>query len=300
MRSSVIASVSLHIVVVILATVGLPTLMKPPPPDPLPIVVELVTLSNETNIPTKPREPEPVKKEEPKPEPPKPDPKPAEVPPPPPAPTKSEPQPPQAVAPPEPKPAPKPEVKPDEPKPEPKPEAPRELANTKPAKKPKSPQEDFDTVLKNLAKNLPQQKAEPKAEKKAEPKTSFDDLMKNAIPAQKKNIGDPDKPLTMTEQDLIKNIFNKAMQRCWNAPVGAKDAKDLVITIRVALSEDGTVMRVSLEDSTFGKSDFWKAAADSAMRAIRVCSPYSELPRNLYSSWRDSVLTFNPRELLGG
>jgi len=36
------------------------------------------------------------------------------------------------------------------------------------------------------------------------------------------------------------------------------------------------------------------------MRAIRVCSPYSELPKSLYSNWKDTVLSFNPRELLGG
>lgn len=299
MRSSVIASISLHVIVVILATVGLPSLMKPPPEEPLPVVVELVTLSNETNIVTKPREPEPPKKEEPKPEPPKPDPKPVEAPPPAPTPPKSEPQPQQVVAPPEPKPEPKPEAKP-EPKPEPKPEAPRELASTKPAKKPKAPQEDFDSVLKNLAKSLPQQKAEPKAEKKAEPKASFDDLMAKAIPSQKRTIGDPTKPLTMTERDLINNIFNKAMQRCWNIPAGAKDAKDLIINVRITLSSDGAVTSVRLEDSTFGKSDFWKAAADSAMRAVRVCSPYTELPTGLYDSWKDTVLVFDPRVMLGG
>jgi len=297
MRSSVTVSFGLHVAVILAATFGLPNIWKPPVPvESPPLVVELVTLGDVTNVPTRPKDPEPPKPEQAKPEPPKPEPKPVETPPP----AKSEPPPPQpqAVAPPEPKPAPAPELKP-EPKPEPKPQAPAELNNTKPTKKPKAP-EDFDSVLKNLAKALPQQKVEPKAEKKAESKPSFEDLMSKAIPSNRRNVGDPDKPLTMTEQDLIRNIFNKAMQRCWNAPVGAKDARDLVIPIRVALGEDGTVLRVSLEESTFGKSDFWKAAAESAMRAIRVCSPYSELPKNLYSNWKDTILSFNPKELLGG
>ncbi len=300
MRSSVIASVALHVAIVILATVGLPTLFKPPAPEPVPLVVELVTIADVTNVPTKPREPEP-KKEEPKPEPPKPEPaKPVEAaPPPPPAPPKSEPKA-AAAPPPEPVPEPKAPAKVEEPKPEPKPKAPQELTNTKPAKKPKAPQEDFDSVLKNLAKSLPQQKAEPKAEKKAEPKTNFDDLMAKAIPSNRRNIADPTKPLTMTEQDAIKNIFIKAMLRCWNPPVGAKDAKDLVVNIRVNLAEDGTVLRATLDDSTLGKSDFWRAAAESARRAVLVCSPFSELPRNLYPQWRESVLNFNPAEMFGG
>lgn len=300
MRSSVIASVALHVAIVILATVGLPTLFKPPAPEPVPLVVELVTIADVTNVPTKPREPEP-KKEEPKPEPPKPEPaKPVEAaPPPPPAPPKSEPKA-AAAPPPEPVPEPKAPAKVEEPKPEPKPKAPQELTNTKPAKKPKAPQEDFDSVLKNLAKSLPQQKAEPKAEKKAEPKTNFDDLMAKAIPSNRRNIADPTKPLTMTEQDAIKNIFIKAMLRCWNPPVGAKDAKDLVVNIRVNLAEDGTVLRATLDDTTLGKSDFWRAAAESARRAVLVCSPFSELPRNLYPQWRESVLNFNPAEMFGG
>ena len=304
MRSSVIASVALHVAVVILATVGLPSLLKPPAPEPVPLVVELVTISDVTNVPTKPREPEP-KKEEPKPEPPKPEPpKPVETPPPPPTPTPPKPEPKAAEAPspppPEPTPTPKPLPKAEEPKPEPKPVAPQELANTKPAKKPKAPQEDFDSVLKNLAKSLPQQKAEPKAEKKAEPKTNFDDLMSKAIPSNRRNIADPTKPLTMTEQDAIKNIFTKAMARCWNPPVGAKDAKDLVVNIRINLAEDGTVLRAAVDDSGLGKSDFWRAAAESARRAVLVCSPFSELPRNLYPQWKESVLSFNPAEMFGG
>lgn len=297
MRSSVVASAGLHIAVVILAAVGLPSLMKPPAPEPLPMVVELVTLSDETNVPTRPKEPEPPKKEEPKPEPKPEPPKQAEQPPP--TPPKSEPQPQVSVPPPEPKPQAKPEAKP-EPKPEPKPQAPQELTNTRPAKKPKAPQEDFDSVLKNLAKTLPQQKNEPKAEKKPKSKPSFDDMMTKAIPSQRRNIGDPDKPLTMTERDLIRNIFNRAMQRCWNIPAGAKDAAELIINVRISLAPDGSVLGVRLEDSTFGKSDFWRAAADSAVRAVRVCSPYTELPANLYESWKDTVLTFNPREMLGG
>lgn len=300
MRSSIIGSVALHVSVVILATVGLPSLFKPPAPEPVPLVVELVTIADVTNVPTKPREPEP-KKEEPKPEPVKPEPpKPVEAaPPPPPAPPKSEPKA-AAAPPPEPVPEPKAPAKVEEPKPEPKPKAPQELTNTKPAKKPKAPQEDFDSVLKNLAKSLPQQKAEPKAEKKAEPKTNFDDLMAKAIPSNRRNVADPTKPLTMTEQDAIKNIFNRAMQRCWNIPAGAKDAADLIINVKVNLLPDGTVTNVQLADSTFGKSEFWRAAADSAVRAVRICSPYSDLPRNLYDTWKDTTLTFNPREMLGG
>lgn len=296
MRSSLTASFALHIFAIIVATFGLPQLFKPPVPieQPPPIDVELVTLSDVTNAPTRPREVAPPR-DDPKPEPPKPEPaKPVETPPP----SKSEPPPPQpqAVAPPEPKPAPTPELKP-EPKPEPKPQAPAELNNTKPTKKPKAP-EDFDSILKNLAKSLPQ-KAEPKAEaKKSAPQQSFDEMMKNAIPSNRRSPGDPTQQLTMNEQDYINNVFRRAMQRCWNVQAGAKDAKDLVVNIRISLAQDGSVINVKLEDNTFGKNEFWRAAAESAMRAVRVCSPYPELAKISYDKWRDVLLVFNPSDML--
>jgi hypothetical protein len=248
-----------------------------------------------TNTPTRPKEVAPPR-DDPKPEPPKPEPppKPVEAPPP----SKSEPPPPapQAVAPPEPKPAPVPDVKP-EPKPEPKPEAPKELSSTKPTKKPKAP-EDFDAILKNLAKNLPQQKAEPKAEaKKSAPQQSFEDLMKDAIPANRKSVGDPTQPLTMNEQDYINNVFRRAMQRCWNIDPGSKNAKDLVVNIRIVLAQDGSVTGVSLADTTLGKPEAWRVAAESAMRAVRVCSPYPELTKIPYDKWRSALLVFNPADM---
>jgi hypothetical protein len=154
-------------------------------------------------------------------------------------------------------------------------------------------------VLKNLAKNLPPQKTEPKAEaKKSAP--DFDEMMKNAIRSNRPGGGDPNKPLTMSEEDAIKNAIRRAMQRCWNPPVGAKDAANLVINVRAKFAPDGTATDVRLEDTRFGKSDFWLAAADSAVRAVRSCSPYTDLPRDKYDAWKEVTMTFNPKEMLGG
>ena len=294
MRGSLAASFGLHVAVIVLGVVGLPHIRKPPALPEVPLVVELVTIAEETNVPTRPKEPEP-KKEEPKPQPP---PK-AETPPQ--TPPKAEPQPEVAVVPPEPKPEPKKaEPKKEEPKPDPKPRPPEELARIKPVKKPKVPQEDFDTVLKNLAKSLPAKPEEKKAEPKAQPKASFEDMMSKALPSRTRNIGDPSKPITMTERDAIQNAIRRAMARCWNVPAGAKDAANLIINVRMTLAPDGSVVNVQLEDSTFGKSDFWRAAADSAIRAVRICSPYSDLPRERYVAWKEITMTFNPREMLGG
>jgi outer membrane biosynthesis protein TonB len=293
MRTSVGASIALHVAAVVVGVVGLPQISRPVEVETPPIIAELVTISDITNVPTKPKDPEPPK-EEPKAEPPKPPP-PQKTETPPPPPPKPEPAPEVAAVPPEPKPEPKKEEPKKE---EPKPRPPEEV-KVKAQKKPAPPKEDFDAVLKNLSKSLPQPKSEPKTEaKKSEP--NFDELMAKAIPSNRRNIGDPSKPISMTEEDAIKNSIRRAMQQCWNVPAGAKDAANLVINVRMSLSQDGSVINVQLVDSTFGKSDFWRAAADSALRAVRVCSPFKDLPRERYDAWKDITMTFNPKEMLGG
>jgi hypothetical protein len=40
-------------------------------------------------------------------------------------------------------------------------------------------------------------------------------------------------------------------------------------------------------------------AAESARRAVLRCAPYS-LPAEKYDAWREVIINFDPRELLGG
>lgn len=294
MRTSVGASVALHVAAVVVGVVGLPHISRLPDVETPPIVAELVTISDVTNVPTKPKDPEPPK-EEPKAEPPKPPPPPQKTETPPPPPPKPEPLPQVAAVPPEPKPEPKKEEPKKE---EPKPRPPEET-KMKAAKKPAPPKEDFDALLKNLSKSLPQQKAEPKSEaKKAEP--NFDELMAKAIPSNRRSIGDPTKPISMTQRDALQNEFNKAMQRCWNIPAGAKDAANLIIVVSASFAPDGAI--VSARSNDVNSSDpFRRAAAESAVRALRTCSPYTNLPAIAnYDQWRDIELRFNPKEILGG
>ena len=45
---------------------------------------------------------------------------------------------------------------------------------------------------------------------------------------------------------------------------------------------------------------FYRAAAESAMRAVRVCSPLEGLPTEKYQQWQTLLLNFDPQEMLGG
>ena len=298
-------SVALHLALGILFIFGLPTLFAPPPLEEMPVAVELVTIAPETratrpnpNLPRPNAKPEvpvadgPVAKPEPEPPVPSPVPPPsAEMPPPSPEPPK----------PPEPKPAAPPLLKPPEPKPEPpkpteKAEAPR------PKEKPEPPQQ--------MAKN------EPKSEQKKYDPGQFEALLKNLAtqptalspdaPPQRPRVASarpssqPRAPLgsqiTASEVDLVR----QQIARCWNVPAGARDAKDLVVEVRVAVDPDGTVRQATIVDQArLGSDPFFRAAAESARRAFfnPLCKPL-HLPPEKYAIWKDLVVDFSPKDIL--
>lgn len=101
----------------------------------------------------------------------------------------------------------------------------------------------------------------------------------------------------------IKTLIQQKMRGCWILPAGAKDASKHVISIRIFLSLDGTLTRppILLGGPGLDTSDdnFYKIAAESALRAVRRCVPYP-LPKDRYDQWRQIDLNFDPREMVGG
>jgi outer membrane biosynthesis protein TonB len=301
-------SVLLHVVLGIVLIIGLPKLFDPPPLEEMPIAVQLVTIAPETrathpnpNLPrpdAKPDVPEaeaPAPKPQPKPEPPKPAPIPpsaAAVSQPADEPAAPEAKPPPPPKPPEPKPEAKPVEKLEVPKPQEKPEPPRQLAKVEPKPEEKKPEEkkydprQFDALLKNLA---PVQAA-----------MTADATPEKPRPAAARPSSQPKAPLgsqlTASELDMVRH----QIARCWNVPAGARDAKDLVVEIKVIVDPDGTVRQATIVDQgRLGSDPFFRAAAESARRAFfnPLCRPL-HLPAEKYAIWKDLVVDFTPKDIL--
>ena len=303
-------SAVLHVVLGSLLIMGLPRLFDPPPLEEMPIAVQLVTIAPETrathpnpNLPqpdVKPEVPEveaPAPKPQSKPEPPKPAPvppsavavsQPADEP----APPEAKPPPPPPPKPPEPKPEAKPVEKLEVPKPQEKPEPPRQLAKVEPKPEEKKPDEkkydprQFDALLKNLA---PVHAA-----------MTADATPENPRPAAARASSQPKAPLgsqlTASELDMVRH----QIARCWNVPAGARDAKDLVLEIKVIVDPDGTVRQATIVDQgRLGSDPFFRAAAESARRAFfnPLCRPL-HLPAEKYAIWKDLVVDFSPKDIL--
>jgi TonB family protein len=98
----------------------------------------------------------------------------------------------------------------------------------------------------------------------------------------------------------LSELIRRKVESCWNVPVGARDAGDLLVEIRVVLNRDGSVISADIVDSARASADtFYRAAAESARRAVRTCSPFNELPADRYDIWQTLTLRFNPKEMLG-
>lgn len=99
---------------------------------------------------------------------------------------------------------------------------------------------------------------------------------------------------TLSESEM--DALRRQIARCWNPPVGSVGAADLVVRVQMNLAEDGSLRSNAVVVNSSGNPAF-QAAADSALRAVRRCAPYS-LPFEKYSAWQDVIVNFDPRDML--
>lgn len=97
--------------------------------------------------------------------------------------------------------------------------------------------------------------------------------------------------LTLSQLDALRI----KLRNCWNIDPGAKGIEDMVIVLKIKLSQNGRVENLSFEDQDRYENDpVFRSVADSARRAVLVCQPF-DLPRDKYQNWKDAVFTFNPK-----
>lgn len=102
--------------------------------------------------------------------------------------------------------------------------------------------------------------------------------------------------LTINEVDA----FRSQMRRCWSPPSGAKQAENLVVRVRVSLTPQGLISAgPKVVNRELLRDPYFRAAAESVLRAIRRCQPF-KMPVAKYASWRNIELTFDPSQMLGG
>ena len=267
-RSIVISSV-LHLFIIFITAMSLPFLTKKPIDLPPIVSVELIQITEKTNIPFAPKAKkiiEKVKEKEKK--------------------LVSEQAPPKKVK----------KKKPDAiPMPEDK------IEKIKKVKDDKQNPEKIDNEVKQVSEFEKDELFDPnniaalidKSKEESAETTSKTDKITQS---NQKNI--TTSALTLSEEDALKaQIFG-----CWSIPLGLPYNENLLVRIKLSLKPDGTVINSEILDhARMNKpgQGFYKVLAESALRAIRLCQPL-RVPATGYERWKDLQLNFDAREMLKG
>ena len=101
----------------------------------------------------------------------------------------------------------------------------------------------------------------------------------------------------MDPQRLVTSIMRQ-IQACWNAKAGAGN---MVVFIDAEYDVDGTLFEAEIAPKNANRYDSdpaFRAAGNSALNAVKQCSPLKGLPQKQYNSWHYIELTFDPKALV--
>ncbi len=269
MYKNLILSSGFHVLIIIMAAFTLPFIAKKPIDLPPLISVELIQITDKTNIPFAPKAKkiiEKVKKEEEK--------------------LVSEQAPPKKVK----------KEKPDAiPLPDQKVEKIKEIEEKK-----QNPEKD-DNKVKQVSEFEKKELFDPNniaaLIDKSKEEVAETNKKTNKI-TQSQDESMDFSALTLSEEDALKaQIFG-----CWSIPLGLPYNENLLIRIKLKLKPDGTVMKSEILDhARMNKpgQGFYKVLAESALRAIQLCQPL-RVPSTGYERWKDLQLNFDASEMLEG
>jgi hypothetical protein len=269
MGRSLVYSITFHTVMILLTVLSLPFMLREPIDLPPIVSVELIQISDKTNIPYAPKArkiiEENKKKEKER--------------------VVSEQAPPAAKAKEKPDRIPLPNEKKEEKKIVKKKQNPEEV---KPQIRQASEFEKKEIVDTNQIAALIDKAKEEEAVKQKQKAKVTQSSQKNSFATG----------LTLSQEDALRaQIFG-----CWSVPLGLPYDENLLVRIKLSLKRDGTIMKSEILDhqrmNTPGQK-FYKVLAESALRAVRLCQPL-KVPPTGYDKWKELQLNFNPTEMLKG
>tara|TARA_B110001452_G_scaffold113064_1_gene93812 strand:+ start:706 stop:1512 length:807 start_codon:yes stop_codon:yes gene_type:complete len=268
MTKSLIYSIAFHTIIILLTILSLPFMIRQPIDLPPIVSVELIQISDVTNIPFAPKARKilkEVKEEEQR--------------------VVSEQAPPSAKEKEKPDRIPMPDEKKDKKKLAKKKQNPEEV---EPEIRQTSEFEKKKIVNTNEIAALIDKAKEEKAVKEKKSNKLTQSNVKNSFATG----------LTLSEEDALRaQIFG-----CWSVPLGLPYNENLLVRVKLELKKDGTITKSEILDhERMNKpgQKFYKILAESALRAVRLCQPL-KVPPTGFDKWKNIQLNFDPTEMLKG
>ncbi len=268
MTRNIIISTSFHLFIIIVATMSLPFLAKKPIDLPPIISIELIQITDKTNIPFAPKAKKIIEKVKEKEK------------------LVSEQAPPKIVK----------KEKPDSvPLPD------NKIEKIEKEEEKKQNPEKIDNEVKQVSEFEKDELFDPNSiaaliDKSKESFAETNEKSFKVSQDQDKNVDNYG--LSLSEEDALKaQIFG-----CWSIPLGLPYNENLLVRIKLKLKPDGTVIKSEILDhARMNKpgQGFYKVLAESALRAIQLCQPL-RVPTTGYERWKELQLNFDAREMLEG
>ena len=269
MNKSLVISSILHVILITITAISLPFFAKKPIDLPPIVSIELIQITDKTNIPFAPKAKkiiEKIKKEEKK--------------------LVSEQAPPKKVK----------KIKPDSvPMPDDK------LKKEEKIKEDKQNPEKIDNEVKQVSEFEKKELFDPNNIAALIDKSkieSAESVKKTDKITQDQQRSVENAGLSLSEEDALKaQIFG-----CWSIPLGLPYNEDLLVRIKLELNPDGTVSQSEILDHARMNrpgQGFYKVLAESALRAVKLCQPL-RVPTTGYERWKELQLNFDAREMLEG
>jgi len=267
---SIVISTGFHLMIIIIATLSLPFLVKKPIDLPPIVSIELIQITDKTNIPFAPKAKkiiEKVKKKEKE----------------------------RIVS----EQAPPKKIKKEKPEAVPLPD--KKIEKVQKIEEKKQNPEKIETEVKQVSEFEKKEIFDPNSiaaliDKSKENLAETTKKTNKVTQSQEKKV-EPG-GLSLSEEDALKaQIFG-----CWSIPLGLPFNENLLVRIKLQLKPDGTVIKSEILDhARMNKpgQGFYKVLAESALRAIRLCQPL-RVPTTGYERWKDLQLNFDAREMLEG
>ncbi len=190
----------------------------------------------------------------------------------------------------------------EEPEPDPVPPAPQVRPEPRPQPAPRERDFFADTDFEALLDRTPRDQRETIVDPNA---ALGQQAQLESADQSRRGIGEANALRASIEATLLGQIRD-----CWNPPVGAANAEQLVVDLRVQFNADGTLRAVPqiIDRVRYNTDSFYRAAADAATRALQRCeNGYRrdgtsrrgyDLPREDYDFWNSMVFRFDPSGLL--
>lgn len=164
-----------------------------------------------------------------------------------------------------------------------------EKPKEEPKKIEKEQEEDpLDAILKGVRDTAAKDTKSAKAQEVADTSSAS---------GNRSNSFDPNAPETIAIRDSIHN----QIYLCWPMPAGARDAETLIVPLEIDYDKNGYPTKVVIAKSAMSKyrsDSFYRAAADTAVRSVKRCSPLKGLPPESYKTWQYVDMNFDPSKAL--